>query len=155
MASTGPDYTVPFFLDGEEYRTAERFEIKSPVTGERLHSCSSAGSQDVSRAIESSAAAFKMWRRMTPSRRRDIFLKAADAMERRRDELERNMIEETGCSAMWAGFNLSTTINLIRDVAGRISSIEGSMPSTADEGVGALVYREPFGVVVAIAPWYV
>lgn len=149
------DYTVPFFLNGKEYHTEKRFEIRSPVTGEVLHSCSSASAQDVTTAVGSAAEAFKTWRTMTAGRRRDIFLKAAEIMEGRREELAQNMIAETGASAAWAGFNLHVSIDFIKDVAGRISSIEGTLPSTADEGQGAMVLREPYGVVLAIAPWYV
>lgn len=153
--SSGANYTVPFFLNGKEYQTERRFDITSPVTGEVLHSCSSATSQDVTNAVESAAEAFKTWRTITPSRRRDLFLKAAEIMESRRDELAQNMIDETGASPAWAGFNLHVAIDMIKDVAGRISSIEGMLPSTADEGLGAMVLREPYGVILAIAPWYV
>ncbi|MBE3110408.1 MAG: aldehyde dehydrogenase family protein, partial [Acidobacteria bacterium] len=149
------DYTVPFFLNGKEYHTEERFDIKSPVTGDVLHSCSTASSKDVTAAVESAAEAFKTWRTMTPSRRRDIFLKAAEIMESRQEELAQNMIAETGATAMWAGFNLHIAIDVIKDVAGRISSIEGTIPSTANEGTGAMIMKEPYGVVLAIAPWYV
>lgn len=151
----GAGYTVPFFLNGKEIHTQRTFEVRSPATGEVLHSCSSADSQDVTNAVESAAEAFKTWRTMTPSRRRDIFLKAAEIMESRREELAQNMIDETGATPAWAGFNLHVAIDLIKDVAGRISSIEGMLPPTADEGLGAMVVKEPFGVVLAIAPWYV
>lgn len=153
--SNGADYTVPFFLNGKEHHTEKSFEIKSPVTGEVLHSCSSASPQDVTNAIESASEAFKTWRTMTPSRRRDIFLKAAEVMESRKEELAQNMIDETGATPAWAGFNLHVATDMIKDVAGRISSIEGMVPATADEGLGAMVLKEPYGVVLAIAPWYV
>lgn len=151
----GADYSVPFFLNGKEHHTEKRFDIKSPVTGDVLHSCSSATAQDVTNAVESASEAFKTWRTMTPSRRRDIFLKAAEVMESRREELAQDVIDETGASPAWAGFNLHVAIDMIKDVAGRISSVEGTLPSTADEGLGAMVLKEPFGVVLAIAPWYV
>jgi acyl-CoA reductase-like NAD-dependent aldehyde dehydrogenase len=63
------------------------------------------------------------------------------------------MIEETGAATSWADFNLSLAPELLRDVAGRISSIAGSIPSTSAEDTRALVYKEPYGVILAIAPW--
>ena len=74
-------------------------------------------------------------------------------MESRRDELIQYCIEETGAAGAWAEFNLNLTVDMLRDIAGRISSIVGTIPSTAQEGVSALVYKEPYGVILAIAPW--
>ncbi|SPO02108.1 related to aldehyde dehydrogenase [Cephalotrichum gorgonifer] len=153
MASNETLYNVPFFLNGKECGTGSTFEIKSPATGKVLHTCSNASSEDVTKAIESAATALKTWRKMTPGRRRDIFLKAGEIMERRRDELAQTMAEETGASLMWAGFNINVAIDFFKDVAGRVSAIEGSLPATADEGVGAMILKEPYGVVLAIAPW--
>ena len=48
---------------------------------------------------------------------------------------------------------MTLAIDILKDVAGRISSLSGSMPATNQEGVSALVYKEPFGVILAIAPW--
>jgi len=63
------------------------------------------------------------------------------------------MVDETGASAPWAAFNLNLASEILRDVAGRISSVSGTIPQTATEGVSALVLKEPYGVILAIAPW--
>ncbi|KAK4987006.1 hypothetical protein LTR28_001920, partial [Elasticomyces elasticus] len=85
---------------------------------------------------------------------RTIFLKAADIMEERSEELASYMIEETGSSGMVAGgFNLPVTIEMFRDVSGRISGIMGAIPTVAEEGSGAFIFREPYGVVLGIVPW--
>ena len=148
-------YTVPFFVNGKEHIAERTFDVKSPVTGDVLHACSSASAQDVTTAVETAAEAFKTWKRMTPSRRRDIFLKTAEVMERRREELAKTMMEETGAAADWAGFNITVTVDMLKDLAGRISSVEGTFPPTVDENCGAIILKEPLGVVLGIAPWYV
>ncbi|PKS09942.1 hypothetical protein jhhlp_004565 [Lomentospora prolificans] len=146
-------YTVPFFVNGKEHIAERTFDVKSPVTGDVLHACSSASAQDVTTAVETAAEAFKTWKRMTPSRRRDIFLKTAEVMERRREELAKTMMEETGAAADWAGFNITVTVDMLKDLAGRISSVEGTFPPTVDENCGAIILKEPLGVVLGIAPW--
>jgi len=80
-------------------------------------------------------------------------LKAADILDSKPDELRKHMVNETGASLGWAAFNLGLASELLRDIAGRISSIQGTIPQTAKEGVSALVYKEPYGVILAIAPW--
>lgn len=63
------------------------------------------------------------------------------------------MMAETGAAEAWASFDTGLAVEILKDVAGRISSISGSIPQTATEGTSALVYKEPYGVILAIAPW--
>lgn len=44
---------------------------------------------------------------------------------------------------------------MLRDVAGRTTGVMGAIPETSVEGTGAFVFKEPYGVVLGIAPWYV
>lgn len=62
-------------------------------------------------------------------------------------------MDETGASASWAEFDLGLAPEILRDVAGRLTSIAGAIPQTSREGVTALVFKEPYGTVLAIAPW--
>ena len=64
------------------------------------------------------------------------------------------MMDETGSQRLFFDHvNLPLTAEMIRDCAGRISSVtKGFVPRTED-GVGAIVYKEPYGVVLGIAPW--
>jgi len=50
-------------------------------------------------------------------------------------------------------FTYSIAIDACKDVAGLISTIQGSAPTVAEEGTSAVVYKEPYGVVLGIAPW--
>lgn len=148
-------HTVPLFIDGEEYHPRETFDVVSPATGKVVHRCGSASAGDATNAVNSAAAAFKSWRKTTPSQRRDIFLKAAEGMAKRKDELSQYMVDETGCATAWGEFNVNLTVDFIKDVAGRIATIEGTIPTLADRNTSGLVLKEPYGVVLAIAPWYV
>ncbi|KAH6692632.1 Aldehyde/histidinol dehydrogenase [Plectosphaerella plurivora] len=146
-------YTVPFFIDGKEVTSESTFDVTSPATGKVTHQCSGASEADAKAAVDAAVKALPAWRRLPPAKRRNYFLKAADIMESRKEELAGYMVEETGGAPSWADFNLNTTIDLIRDVGGRLATIEGSVVNTASENVSAMVLKEPFGVVLAIAPW--
>lgn len=145
--------TVPFFIGGKDVVSSETFGVTNSATGEVVHQCSSATEADAKAAVDAAAQALPAWRAMVPTARRDIFLKAAEIMERRSEELANTMVEELGVAKSWAGFNLTVARSLILDVAGRLVTIEGSIPTPQDPNTGALVLKEPFGVVLAIAPW--
>ncbi|KAK3382860.1 Aldehyde/histidinol dehydrogenase [Lasiosphaeria ovina] len=152
-AAVTEGYSVPFFINGEEVHPQTKFQITSPRTGEVIHHCGSATDVEVSAAVDAAANAFKTWKNTIPRERRDIFLKAADILERRKEELGDYLMEETGSPRQWADFNIGVTKEFLIDVAGRLSSLEGSIPTTEDPTIGAMVVREPFGVILAIAPW--
>ncbi|OLN82880.1 Vanillin dehydrogenase [Colletotrichum chlorophyti] len=152
-SSSERGFTVPFLIDGQKIVPEKTFDVVSPSNGKVVHKCGSATVKDAQAAVDSAAKAFKSWRKTTPIQRRDIFLKTAAIMESRKEELARIMSEETGAAAGWSDFILGLGIGCIKDVAGRLVMVEGSAPATADPDVSALVLREPYGVVLAIAPW--
>ena len=156
MAIDGPDgegYTVPFLINGKDVHPERSFEVTSPATGKVVHRSGSASEVEVQAAVDAATEAFKTWRKTTPQQRRNILFKAADVMDKRKEELAKYMMEETGCPQQWADFNVMTAKDFLYDVGGRISSLEGSYPATNNAETGAIVLREPFGVVLAIAPW--
>jgi delta 1-pyrroline-5-carboxylate dehydrogenase len=152
--AAGAGYCVPFFIDGKEVHTEQKFDVVSPSSGEIVHRCSSATTADALAAVDAATTAFKSWRKSTPGERRDIFLKTVEVMNKRKDELCQYLMDETGGSRPWAEFNIMVATDLIKDVAGRIPTIEGSIPMLADGTVSGLVLKEPYGVILAIAPWY-
>ena len=145
--------TVPLWLDGKEVTTSTTFDVTSPLDHKVLYKCSSASESDAEAAIASAEKAFKTWSKTKPQVRRDIFLKAAEGFAQRKDELFKYMREETGSEAPFFTFLWAQAIEACKDVAGLIQTIAGSVPTVGEEGSNAIVYREPWGVVLGIAPW--
>jgi acyl-CoA reductase-like NAD-dependent aldehyde dehydrogenase len=145
--------THPLIISNAPYTTTASFPVHSPATGKLLHHFSSASIEETEKAITTAQAAYPSWRALPPPKKRDIFLKAADIMSSRKDSLIKMCVDETGAAPGWAEFNLNLAVDILKDVAGRISSIVGTIPQTSQEGVSALVYKEPYGVILAIAPW--
>lgn len=146
-------FTVPLLINGAEHITAQSFPIRSPGSGDIIHECSSVSEVEAKAAVSAAAAALESWRNVVPAARRDILLKTADNLDKKRVDLVKIMCEETGSAEAWAQFNVANTIDLIKDVAGRVSSIVGQSPTTTDPNFDAVVISEPYGVVLAIAPW--
>lgn len=153
MAASDSSYTVPLLVGGKDRPSTSSFPVKSPETGQTVHQCSNANVADAEAAADSAAAALDAWRAQTPRARRDILLKAAAALDARRAELAGYMQAETGATAEWTDLNLKVARDQMIDLAGRATSLAGLAPATQDPAVGALVLKEPYGVVLAMAPW--
>lgn len=149
------EQAVPLIINGREVRPDATFDVLGPRTGEVIHKCSNADVTHAQDAIAAGAEAFKSWSQTTPSHRRDILLKAARILEERTPELRKYMMDETGSDEGWADFNLFVSKECLLDCAGRISGIEGRIAAPMDPTTGALIVKEPYGVILAMSPWYV
>lgn len=152
--ANGTTHAVPLLINGEEVQTDTTFDVVSPSSSQKLWHSSSASVSDAQKAVAAAVSAFPSWAKTKPSFRRSIFLRAADILDRRADELANYMMEETGALETFTKFNLTTSAEMLREVAGRISGVlGGSVPVCQAEGTSALVLKEPYGVVLGIAPW--
>jgi acyl-CoA reductase-like NAD-dependent aldehyde dehydrogenase len=149
------DFTVPFVINGEYSVADEVFDVTSPESEQPVHKCGLATTSTAKRATTAAANAADAWSRCTPDQRRDIFLRAAEELEAKRDELVNAMKNEVGAPQQWANFNVDTSINMLKGVAGSVSSLQGHADQLEDPNSSGLVLLEPYGAVLAIAPWYV
>ena len=95
---------------------------------------------------------FRPGPRRRPRVRQGIFLRAADALEARRDEVVSLLARETGCTFGFGMFQMGFVPNLLRQAAALPYAPLGEViPS--DTGAFAMGVRRPVGVVGAIAPW--
>lgn len=153
VADRGRPQVVPLIINGKDVTTESTFSVNNPKSSEEVWKSSTASVSDAVQAVETAQAAFPAWSKTKPSVRRDIFLRAADLFEKREAELRQYQIQETGADEKFIDFILPLTIEQLRDVAGRATAIQGTVPSTSDEGRSAIVYKEPYGVVLGISPW--
>ncbi|KAI1436793.1 aldehyde dehydrogenase [Xylaria sp. CBS 124048] len=146
-------HTIPFIIDGEERIPSDTFEVRHPATGEVVHLGGIATESDANAAVEAAAAAAPAWRDIIPDTRRDILLRAAEIMSKRQSELEQYLMDELGQGRGWGEFNVGVATSLIKDAAGRVSTLNGIVPRSAEPNTDAMILREPYGVVLAMAPW--
>ncbi|KAH8889271.1 salicylaldehyde dehydrogenase [Thozetella sp. PMI_491] len=140
-------------IDGQDITTPETFSVLDPVTRNIVHWAPSATESDAIRAVETADAAFETWREATPLERRNIMLKAVEILQGRKDELVKAMVAETGAKPSWAAFNIKTGIEFVQEAAGMATQIKGELLQSNDRGTLAMVFREPCGVILGIAPW--
>lgn len=129
------------------------FDRKNPVTGEVVTSAAAARAEDVDRAVQSSAAAFREWSRMGPNQRRAILNKCAGALDAKAAELIKVGVAEIGGSAPWIGFNVMLAANILRESAALTTQIKGEIIPADKPGTMSMAMRQPIGVLVGMSPW--
>jgi acyl-CoA reductase-like NAD-dependent aldehyde dehydrogenase len=146
--------TIPLWLNGKEVKLDSTFDVISPLNQKPLYKCSSADETDVEKAVATAQEAFKSWSQTKPDQRRDIFLRASEGFKQRRDELRAYSYHETGAAEAMFAFEHGLAQNACLSVAGLIGAASaGSMPIVGEEGASAMMIKEPYGVVLGIAPW--
>jgi len=146
---------IAFIVDGEamDAQNGATFERKDPVTGQIATTTAAATIDDVNKVAASAARAFESWSETGPNARRALLLKAADVMEARTNDFVKLMLEETGATAPWAGFNVHLAAGMLREAAALTTQIAGEVIPADKPGVLAMAIRQPVGVVLGIAPW--
>jgi benzaldehyde dehydrogenase (NAD) len=130
-----------------------RFERRNPIDDALATLAPAATLEQAQDAVRAAATAFESWRNSGPGLRRDLLLRAADALQSREAEFAAAMAAETGASAHWAGFNVQLGAGILREAAALTSQINGSVIPSDVPGNLALAVRQPAGVVLGIAPW--
>ena len=147
--------TVPLIIGGKDVVGSNDLHVRNPATGETIWQAGGASVDEAVRAVEAAQAAFPAWSKLKPPTRRDIFLKAADLFAQRKDELAEYQAKETGADPKFVEWILNLTVDNLKEVAGKCSAVMGSIPFSTEDGRGAFVLKEPYGVILGIAPWYV
>ncbi|MBY4593575.1 aldehyde dehydrogenase [Rhizobium redzepovicii] len=131
-------------------RTYDRID---PFTEKLASRAAAANLDDVAAAVNAASAAFSTWSKTGPGQRRAILMKAADIMDSKVGEFTQLMIEETGATAPWAGFNVMLAANILREAGAMTTQITGEIIPSDKPGTLAMGVRQAAGVCLAIAPW--
>lgn len=151
---TDPSFVVPLIINAAQVNGTNTYPVNNPATNQKLWSATSATLDDVNAIAVSSAKALPVWKALKLTERRNFILKAGEVMEARAAEFKEAMQLETASDDLWCAFNINASIDMVKNVASRIWTLEGTIPETDDPAVTAMVLREPYGVVLAVAPWY-
>jgi acyl-CoA reductase-like NAD-dependent aldehyde dehydrogenase len=155
MTVSAVENTVRGLLIGGEWTDAAgggTFEDADPFTGDVVARIPAGTREDAKRAVEAADKAFPAWSQAPPAERQRIFLKAADILESRAEEVGSWLARETGCTFGFSMFQIQFVQGLFRQAAALGYQPMGEViPS--DTGAFAMGIRRPVGVVGAIAPW--
>ena len=130
-----------------------QFVRLNPVTGEIASTAQAATAVEANAAADKAAAAFPAWSESGPNARRQLLLKASQALASKKDEFVALMQVETGATASWAAFNVMLAASMIAEAASLTTQIKGEVIPSDKPGCHAMSVREAVGVCLGIAPW--
>ena len=129
-------------------------EVVDPATGQVLTTFTSAGPEDVNRAVGAARSATSGWARLTGGERAAILYELADAVADHLDELCELEVADTGKPVTAArGEEFPLILDSIRYFLGAARSLTTQTSGSYLPGVTTMFRREPVGVVAAITPW--
>ncbi|TDF95760.1 alpha-ketoglutaric semialdehyde dehydrogenase GucD [Paenibacillus piri] len=108
---------------------------------------------DLDRAVQSAKQAQKGWRKLAGPSRGEFLYKAANAMERRLNEIAETMTREMGKTLPEAKGETARGIAILRYYAGEGMRKVGDVIPSTDADALMFTTRVPLGVVGVIAPW--
>ncbi len=129
------------------------FSRINPVTGAVASTARAMSAAEANAACDAAAAAFPAWSALGPNARRAFLSKAADALNAKVDQFVTAMMSEIGATESWARFNLMLAVGIVREAAALTTQIGGEVIPSDKPGCIAMALREPFGVMLGIAPW--
>ncbi|CAN5801016.1 aldehyde dehydrogenase family protein [soil metagenome] len=138
------------WVDAEGGRT---YQDMNPFNGEVFAEMPDASRADAQRAVAAAQKAFPAWAAMGARARQALFLKAADILERRANDIVLTMALETGSAVPFSRFQVAWAAGLLRQAAGYPYLPGGEIVTSDTPGVFAMALRKPLGVVAGISPW--
>ncbi|TPK69498.1 aldehyde dehydrogenase [Mesorhizobium sp. B2-4-19] len=146
---------IGLLIDGDKRDAsgAAAYERMDPFTDKLATRAAAASVADANAAVDAAATAFTTWSKTGPGERRALLSKAADVMASKVGEFTKLMMEETGATGPWAGFNVMLAANMLREAAAMTTQISGEIIPSDKPGTLAMAIRQPAGVCLGIAPW--
>lgn len=111
------------------------------------------GAVDLENAVTAAKQAHRAWRKLSAPARGEFLFQAANAMEKRLDEIAETMTREMGKTFGESKGETARGIAILRYYAGEgMRKVGDVIPSTDSEGL-MFTTRAPLGVVGVITPW--
>jgi acyl-CoA reductase-like NAD-dependent aldehyde dehydrogenase len=152
-----PAKSPKMYIDGKwvDSSSGKTFEDHNPYTGDVYANVPAGNAGDARSAIDAAKAAFPEWAATPPGAKRQIFLKAADVMESRQDDLVQAMMEEVGGTIGISMFQMGFVPGLFRMAAGGAYDVKGEIIPADHANSFFMAIRQPAGVVACFAPFNV
>ena len=145
---------VPHFIDGAPVapRAGATFETLDPATNQKQAVVAAGDAETVAAAAKAAAAAFPVWRAISPARRRAVLHDIADAIEARTDEIALVESSDTGQPIRYMAKAALRGAENFRFYADRAPGAGDGRAMPDFEHLNYSI-RQPIGPVGVITPW--
>lgn len=145
------------FINGQWKEAAKYESLYAPFSGDKIAEVAHANEVETEEAIEAAVNAASIMAKLSAHQRTVILNKAADILEKRKEEFARIIATEAAKPIKTARGEIARTIQTYRFAAMEASQIHGeTVPLDAapgGEGRIAFTLRKPLGVIAAITPF--
>lgn len=144
----------PLLIAGREVETDRVIVSVNPARPQEVvGTVACAGLPEADRALAAAAAAFPLWRDTPPMERAAVLFKAADLMRRERFRLSAWEILEAGKTWPEADADVTEAVDFLEYYGREMIRLGEPRPLHDVPGEVDLLFYEPRGVAVVIAPW--
>ncbi len=142
------------YIDGEWCEAASkktRVQV-NPATGEEICLTAEGGAEDLDRAADAAAEAFRSWKRTSTAERAALLIKAAELVDERAEQIAKAECVCSGQLLSGCTMDAGTVSAMFRFYAGLIDIPSGHSYNQASY-ITTISLREPIGVCGVITPW--
>ncbi|MBT7952893.1 MAG: aldehyde dehydrogenase family protein [Gammaproteobacteria bacterium] len=147
--------TYKFFSAGKWCESSDYFDDINPANGEIFARIFQPTETNIDSTVRSATDATKAWQNTGPTTRERVLIKAADILERRRNEIIHLLIQESGCVFGTAWYQVEYSIDSMRSAAGECRRLFGETIPSDVPGLLSITKKIPVGVIIGIAPFNV
>ena len=149
--------TYDLWINGQDTKptSGKYFNVLNPLDDSVFCTAAESNQADINKAVDAAHACFQTFRKSLAKDREAMLCKAADLLERDREEFLEILIDEVGSPMNKAQFEVSQTIGQLRAAAGAARRVTGQTMPSDTPGRISMSVRKPLGVVAAITPFNV
>jgi malonate-semialdehyde dehydrogenase (acetylating)/methylmalonate-semialdehyde dehydrogenase len=137
-------------VEGQSGRSGPVYD---PARGVQTKEVDFAAAEEVDRAVHTAKEAFSNWRKVSLSRRQELFFAIREAVHEHRDDVAAILTEEHGKVFSDAKGEVQRGLEVIEYACGIPTLLKGDFSEQAATGIDVYSIRQPLGVVAGITPF--
>ncbi|MDO9109546.1 MAG: aldehyde dehydrogenase family protein, partial [Desulfatirhabdiaceae bacterium] len=155
MSSAPEIIKIRHFIDGEwiEDPAADQIPLYNPSTGELIGQVPMASTETSLKAVESAAAAYDSWKKLTVGRRMGFLFDMRRAMEENLEELAYSIAIDQAKHISEARGEVQRVIQIIETACSIPTLMQGETLEGIAGNIVGRVTRSPLGVFCGVAPF--
>jgi acyl-CoA reductase-like NAD-dependent aldehyde dehydrogenase len=127
----------------------------SPVTNKPILTRNGLSGQDINALLPAATEAFKSFRQTTLKERQTIIKKALELLEKRKDELAKELTEQMGRPIAYTAKEITTAVGRAQYLLKISDDTLKDTPGEAEKGFTRYIKKLPVGPVLVIFAWNV
>ena len=146
---------INHWIAGRSYagRSGRTGPVFNPASGRQTGAVDFATADEVDQAVQAAKEAFPAWRRLSLSRRAELFFRLHRLIDDNREEIAKLLTAEHGKVLSDAMGEVARGIEVIEFCCGIPHLLKGGFSEQVSTGIDVYSIRQPLGVVAGITPF--